>query len=251
MTSVLDLMGGRTEPLLMADVGAVRFVILNRPEKRNALTRQMRRDFARLLAEAETDEAVSAIVLIGADPAFSGGVDLTERSAGPPHPPVEPNPGVALRALTKPSIAAVNGACVAGALEMALSCGFAIASERATFADTHARVGLFPRWGQGMLLSDAIGIRRARQMMLGGQPIDAGTALAWGLVNEVTPHAALAERALALAEAMAATAATHPLPFTLHADMLRGMDAEQTAKTAIVERTMLARFDAEKRQDGQ
>ncbi|WP_157220708.1 enoyl-CoA hydratase-related protein [Flavisphingomonas formosensis] len=241
---------GSAEPIVVADRGAVRLVILNRPEARNALTRQMRRDFAQLLAEADADPAVAAIILTGTDPAFSGGVDLRERAAGPPQPPVEPNPGVVLRRLVKPAVAAINGACVSGALEMVLSCGFAIASERACFADTHVRVGLFPRWGQGVLLTEAVGIRRARQMMLASQPIDAATALAWGIVNEVVPHDALLSRAMDLAEAIAATAAAHPLPFELCVAMLRDMEGGRAAGAAEIERRKLAAFDAQRRQDG-
>ncbi|MBA2933740.1 enoyl-CoA hydratase/isomerase family protein [Sphingomonas sp. CGMCC 1.13654] len=245
MTMIADLIDGRTDPLLIADRGAVRVVILNRPDARNALTRQMRRDFAALLAEADADAAISVIVLTGADPAFSGGVDLRETIAGRAAP-VEPNPGVALRRVAKPVIAAINGACITGALEMMLSCGFAIASDRARFADTHGRVGLFPRWGQGMLLTDAIGVRRARQMMLTGLPVDAATALDWCLINEVVAHDTLIARALELAEAIAMTAGDHPLPFRLHVDMLREIGAVRAAGAAVIERTMLHRFDEQR-----
>jgi enoyl-CoA hydratase len=202
MTLIADLVGGSAEPLLSIKQGSSCVLIINRPAARNALTRQMRRDFPALVASAERDESVAAIILTGVDPAFSAGVDLKERAASR-EPPVRPNPGEVLRATRKPVIAAVNGACVTGALEMALSCSFIIASSEARFADTHARVGIAPRWGQTALLPDAIGTRRARQMMLTGEFIDARTALEWGLVNEVLPHARLLERCAALAEEIA------------------------------------------------
>lgn len=235
-----DLIAARDDAIVVADRDAVRFVILNRPAARNALTRAMRADFAQILAAADADDRVAAVVLTGAGGTFSAGVDLKDRVAG--MPPVEPNPGVALRAMTKPVIAAIDGACVTGALEMALSCDFAIAAPGARFADTHCRVGLFPRWGGGTLLTSAIGVRRARQMMLTGAFVDADTALAWGLVNEIVAGGALLGRAAELAGMMARQRQAHPLPYRLHAAMLR--DSEAARDTVTIEKTMLDQFDA-------
>ena len=88
---------------------------------------------------------------------------------------------------------------VTGGLELALGCDFLIASDRASFADTHARVGVMPGWGLSVLLPQAIGVRRAREMSLTGNYIDASTAEKWGLVNRVVPHEALLETVHALA----------------------------------------------------
>ena len=85
-------------------------------------------------------------------------------------------------------IGAINGAAVTGGFEVALTCDFLVASERARFADTHARVGIMPGWGLTVLLAEAIGHRRAREMSVTGNFLDAPTALAWGLVNHVVPH---------------------------------------------------------------
>jgi len=224
MTLIDQLARESTEPLLSIREGRVCILVINRPAARNALTRQMRRDFPALVGCADQDESVAAIILTGVDPAFSAGVDLKERAASR-EPPVSPNPGEVLRSTRKPVIAAVNGACVTGALEMALSCSFIIASSEARFADTHARVGLVPRWGQTALLPDAIGARRARQMMLTGEFIDARTALEWGLVNEVVPHAQLLERCAALAEQIARADA---------ASIRRQMRASHAAATAML-----------------
>jgi len=245
VADVAALVAGSTAPIVVADDGEVRFVILNRPEARNALTRAMRADFARLLAEADGDERIAALVLTGAAGVFSAGVDLKDRIAGAP--PVEPNPGVALRALDKPIVAAIDGACVTGALEMALSCSFAIATPQARFADTHCKVGLFPRWGGGTLLTGAIGTRRARQMMLTGSFIDADTAFAWGLVNEIVSSDDLFNRAVSLARAMATQASAHPLPYRLHDRMLRAIDAQLPA--VAIETAALDLFDREARAD--
>jgi len=82
----------------------------------------------------------------------------------------------------------VNGAAVTGGLELALACEFLIASERARFADTHARIGVQPGWGLTVALAEAVGLRRAREMSATGNFIGARTALEWGLVNHVVPH---------------------------------------------------------------
>ena len=89
---------------------------------------------------------------------------------------------------TKPMIGAINGAAVTGGLELALGCDFLVASERARFADTHARVGVVPGWRLTVELPEAIGYRRAKEMSVTGNFVDAETALAWGLVNHVVPH---------------------------------------------------------------
>ena len=100
---------------------------------------------------------------------------------------------------SKPIIGAVNGVAVTGGLELALQCDFLVASERARFADTHARVGVHPLWGLTVLLPQAVGMRRAREMSATGNFVDAATALAWGLVNHVVAHDELLPTARRLA----------------------------------------------------
>jgi len=234
MTSVHELVAQSTAPWVAADRGSARFIVINRPAARNALTRQMRRDFPGFIEAAERDERIAAVILTGVDPAFSAGVDLKERGSGA-FAPISPSPAEVLRAAGKPIIAAVNGPCVTGALEMALSCSFIIASDQARFADTHAKVGLFPRWGQTALLPSAVGARRAKQMILSGAFIDAATALAWGLVNEMTAHERLLDRCLELAEQIAgaeqrsAAAQMRALRDTDAAALRAGLEAERRA----------------------
>jgi enoyl-CoA hydratase len=167
-------------------------VTINRPSARNALTAAMRRDFAALFEALDESEDVDVVVLTGADPAFCSGVDLKDRLADGTVPPrVEPNPAAVLRTMRLPVIAAVNGACVTGGLEMALSCSFAIASDRARFGDTHAKVGILPGWGLSALLPAAVGLWRARELSFTGRILDAQDAAAYGLVNRVVPHETL------------------------------------------------------------
>jgi len=198
---VYTLAGGETAPIVIVTRAATRFVIFNRPSARNALTRAMRRAFAAVLAEADADVRVRAVIVTGAGGVFCAGVDIKESRAAPA-PMVRPHPGEALRGMSKSVIAAVDGACITGGLEIALNCSFILASARATFADSHAKVGFFPAWGLTAMLPRAIGMRRARQMMLTAAPIDAERAYAWGLVNEVVAPPALLPRALELADGM-------------------------------------------------
>ena len=194
--------------------GPVVLVILDRPEARNALTGAMIASLGSALVDADADPDVAAVVLTGRDPAFCAGLDLTDLvrtyddvAATPRRAAPSAGEPIVRRGLvpdtTTPVIGAVNGPAVTGGLELALGCDFLIASERATFADTHARVGVLPAGGMTIRLPQLIGVKRARQMSLTGDFVDAGTACAWGLVNEVVAHDELVPRALALAGSVA------------------------------------------------
>lgn len=190
------------EGLLHSRDGAVLTITFDRPRRRNALDLATRAELAELLALADSDPEVRAVILTGADPAFSSGVDMTELFGDPAYVAPAVDPATQARGMLTPTIAAVNGACVTGALELMLCCTFALASERAIFADTHTKVGLLPGWAMSAHLPAAVGAGRAAQLTVTGLPIDARTALTWGLVNEVLPHEALLPRAQELAAAI-------------------------------------------------
>ena len=192
--------------------GPVALVILDRPEARNALTAAMISSLGTALLDADANPDIAAVVLTGRDPAFCAGLDLKDLArtyedvAEGRGTSADARPAVRrglMPATTKPRIGAVNGPAVTGGLELALGCDFLIASERATFADTHARVGVMPAGGMTIRLPELVGINRARQMSLTGNFVDAATACAWGLVNEVVPHDELIPRTLALAGSIA------------------------------------------------
>lgn len=173
-------------------------VRFDRAEKKNALTVAMRLELEAICAAIDADDAVDVLLLTATDPVFSAGVDIKEVGAlGTSMRATDP--GRALRGVEKPVIAAVNGACVSGALEIALSCDFILASERARFADTHARLGALPRWGLSALLPRAVGLAKAKEMTITGNFVGADEALRLGLVNRVVPHESLRDTALALA----------------------------------------------------
>lgn len=183
---------------------AVATVTLNRPEARNALSREVRHQLERVLGELDADPSVRAILLTGSDPAFCSGVDVKElENDKSPGEPIGPRSSPIIHATT-PLIGAINGAAYTGGLELALACHFLIASDRAIFADTHSRLGVTPGWGLTVLLSEAVGSRRARELSVTSRAIDAATALSWGLVNHVVPHDELLPFATALAQQVAA-----------------------------------------------
>lgn len=167
---------------------AVRTVTMNRPEARNALSSQLLGELRQAMAEAEADPGVHVVVLTGADPAFCAGLDLNEVGAGGPNLAAGTGGSLPWAPMTKLVIGAVNGAAVTGGLELALLCDLRVASDRAKFGDTHARVGIMPGWGLSVLLPRAVGLARAIEMSMTGNFMTAEEALASGLVNHVVPH---------------------------------------------------------------
>ncbi|CAN5714065.1 enoyl-CoA hydratase [soil metagenome] len=200
-----------SDVILVEVADAVATVTLNRPDARNALSTELLRAIPRTVAELDADESVAAIVLTGADPAFCAGLELREVGSGDGGPlrnsgasggtdaEAQARRGPMPVGRTTPLIGAVNGAAVTGGLELALACDWLVASEKARFADTHARVGIQPGWGLTVLLPQAVGMRRAREMSATGNFVDAATALRWGLVNHVVPHDELVPTAQQLA----------------------------------------------------
>ena len=208
--------------LLVAVSDRIATITLNRPEARNAMTKRMRNDLCAALRAADADEGVDAIILTGADPVFTGGVDLREVAADGLTKNPDGNkrqaedPAQACRDTAKPLICAVNGTCVTGGLEIALSCDFIVASDQARFADTHAKIGVIAAWGMTALLPRAVGKRMAKEMTASARFVYAEEALRIGLVNHVVPHDELLPQARALADQIVtattpATAATMQL----------------------------------------
>ena len=198
------------DALLIHRDGPVCELVLNRPSALNALNRDLIDRLGRALREASRDDSLRCLILTGNGRAFSAGVDLKEIAQASDIASSLTSSGAdglldIARACRVPIISGVNGFAITGGLELALMGDFLIASEDARFADTHARVGITPSWGMTQILPRLIGVNRARQMSLTGGFVDAGTALSWGLVNEVLPPAGLMPRARALAAQVAET----------------------------------------------
>ncbi|HMG27587.1 MAG TPA: enoyl-CoA hydratase [Acidimicrobiia bacterium] len=193
-----------SETVLSETADRVSTVTLNRPDARNAMNTELQRELAIALAAAEADDTVDVVVLTGAAPAFCAGLDLRELGTTAANlvggrDDEHRSPFTVLWTMTKPVIGAINGPAVTGGFELALGCDFLVASERATFGDTHARVGVTPGGGMSVFLPQTVGLRKAKEMSLTGNFIDAHDALALRLVNHVVAHDDLLPTATALA----------------------------------------------------
>ena len=193
-----------------ATKGPAAWITLNRPAKRNALSPVMLAELHRALDQAEASPEARVLVLTGTPPAFCAGADLEFFHARLDEPDgcdqflaavIEPLARLMarLRASSRPVIAAVNGACAAGGLELILACDLIVATADATFTDAHSRLGIAPAVGAAAGLARAVGEFRAKRILLASEPIGAATMADYGLVTEVTAPEALADRVTALA----------------------------------------------------
>ena len=197
----------------MADVetsrdGAVLTITLNRPEKLNAFTGDLHKALAAALKEARADD-VRAVVVTGAGRAFCAGQDLTEfrdatgdileRLRATYHPNI-----LAVRALEKPVIAAVNGVAAGAGMSFAAACDLRVAADNASFVPGFIGIGLVPDAGGTYFLNRLLGASRAFEWMSSNRRLTAAEAHAWGLVSEVVEADALQTRAAELASFYAA-----------------------------------------------
>ncbi|WP_032368317.1 enoyl-CoA hydratase/isomerase family protein [Rhodococcoides fascians] len=195
-------------------VGTIR---LNRPHARNAFTFDMVHDWAQLLRDAQTNEAVRVIVLTATgDKAFCSGIDLGSISnANASLTPLERKSHLhdeihkvafALEHLDKPVIASINGAAVGAGLDMALMCDMRIAARSARLSEGYIKVGLTPGDGGAYYLPRLVGTAKALELLLTGDFVGAEEALRIGLVNRVVDDVDLASATKAFAEQIAASA---------------------------------------------
>ncbi len=193
--------------------GAVATVTLDRAAKLNALTAGMLDGLEAACGALDRDETVRAVIVASSSPkAFCAGADIAEwgplGAQGMWQRWIRDGQRVfdRLARLRQPTIAAIGGIAYGGGLELALACDLRVASEAARFAFPEATVGAVPGWAGSQRLPRVVGAGRAKQLILLGQPIDAATAAAWGLVAEVVPADRLQARALELARRIAENA---------------------------------------------
>lgn len=200
-----------SEPVLLwEEDGDIVTLTLNRPEAMNALSTPLRVALGEAFGRLKGRES-GAVILTGAgDRAFCAGLDLKElggetSAKADPAAAASGSDTDAVRAMEDcplPIIGAINGVAITGGFELALACDVLVASSRARFADTHARVGIMPGWGLSQKLSRAIGIYRAKELSLTGNFLPADQAADWGLVNRVVAPEALLPTCRSLAEDM-------------------------------------------------
>jgi len=223
---------------------------LNRPEKLNALSMQLRGELVAAIEQLRSDAAVRVLILTGAGRAFCAGLDLDELStaASKAARPSELDVVAALANFTGPVIGAINGVAATGGFEIAMACDILIASTQAQFADTHAKVGLLPGWGLSVRLPRRIGLHRAKEMAFTARFVSAAEAGAWGLVNRVVLPGELLAQARAMAEQMLAVVPETLVHYKKLLDSSFGRPADEaliseraiaTATNAAVDRTAI------------
>lgn len=197
------------QTLLYEKKDGIGTVTINRPDKRNALNSTVYKELYDAFEAIEEDAEVRVVILTGAgDRAFCAGSDIAEmQNMGP----IEIQKFMVtirktsdfIYALTKPTIAAVNGYALGGGCELSMCCDLRIASDRARFGQPEITLGLIPGASGTQRLPRLIGAAKAKEMIFTGDLIDAATALSLGLVNKVVPAEKLMEEALALAAKLA------------------------------------------------
>jgi enoyl-CoA hydratase/carnithine racemase len=166
-------------------------LVLNRPERRNALSLEAMREVTSALEELSATTGVAVIVVEARGPAFSAGHDIAEMVGRDPefYDQLFTQCTAMMQAIhgvSQPVIAKVAGVATAAGCQLVASCDLVVASQRATFATPGVRIGLFCTTPM-VPVTKAVGRKRAMEMLLTGEPIDASTAMAWGLVNRVVP----------------------------------------------------------------
>ena len=191
--------------VLTEDHGAVRHVVLNRPEKRNALNDELILAIRAALEAAAADRDVLCVVVRGAGPLFSSGMDLAGLAALAADPerlrefrrPILETWNL-LEEMAKPTICQVHGACIGGAMELALACDLRVMAADAFIGMPETRVGLIPDVGGSSRLPAVVGLGRAKELVMTGRMIDGIEAERIGLVNRVAPLDELDEATEAL-----------------------------------------------------
>ena len=191
--------------------GHVGVVTMNRPEALNALNDQVLRDLDAVLTQAEEDSELYVLVVTGAGRSFVAGADIGQMSGfsaveGKAFGVYGNQVFAKLENLSKPTIAAVNGFALGGGCELAMACDIRLASEKAKFGQPETGLGITPGFGGTQRLPRIVGASRAMELILTAKTISAAQAREIGLVSEVYPPEELMDRALELANAIAANA---------------------------------------------
>lgn len=222
--------------LLFKKENKIGFVTLNRPEVYNALNASLLGELGEVVEEAKKDPDIGVVILTGAgEKAFVSGADISEIPASDAilawatsreHQSILDQ----LERMGKPSIAAINGYCLGGGLELAMACTLRIASENAKLGLPELGLGFVPGFGGTQRLTRLIGRGKAFEMILTAKPIDAGEAYRIGLVNQVVPLAELIPKAKEMAESILKSG---PTAIRLAMDLvLRGQEMSLDNSTA-------------------
>ncbi len=233
------------EELLYEVQGPMALITINRPAKRNAISLATLDELHAAVTAAAEDDAVRVIAITGAgDKAFASGSDLSEvedRDLKKALEPIVQGLAAQLESTPKPTIAAINGICFGGGLEVALGCDIRVASSRATFATPEGKLGIIPGGGATQRLPRVVGRGWGLHMLLMGEPIDAEHALRIGLVTRVVEPDELLREVRRMADHLAGFAPFVPrfMKLMVHAGMegslASGLALEKVAQGALCE----------------
>ncbi|HXJ91818.1 MAG TPA: enoyl-CoA hydratase-related protein [Terriglobia bacterium] len=233
------------EAVLIRRRDGVATLVLNRPEKLNAINAALIEGLTTALDSVERDREIRVAVITGAGRGFCAGGDIEQMMelktgfhSAAFRGFLEAGHGLVrkLRTLPKPVVASVNGPAAGGGVGLALACDLRIASERATFTQAFAKLGLHPDWGGSFNLPRLVGMGRALEMFWLSEPVRAEEAKRLGVINFLVPHESLADETAQLSARLAAAA---PLPMALmkqafyeriHTELERVMDHELEAQ---------------------
>lgn len=206
------------QQVLREDLDGLAILTLNRPEALNALSPTLFIELREHIdAIAASPDAIGCVILCGKGRSFSAGNDLKAIQAGEVAPSrhFQAETLEAIEALPQPVIAAVQGHCYTGSLELVLACDLTIAADDARFADTHGKWGMSPTWGMSQRLHRRVGLLKARELMFSGRVVGGAEAADIGLANQCVPAAELMDHAIAMARSFLRNSW-----FTLRADKM-------------------------------
>jgi enoyl-CoA hydratase len=234
-------MSESSQPVVLVErEGRVAILTINRPDKLNALSQQVRDEMLEQLVVLEKDDGVGCLVITGAgDKAFVAGADISEFEGRSPmdqrHAMRIPRLYDVMSTFPKPVIAMINGFCLGGGCELTLSCDMRIASDQARFGQPEIKLGLIPGGGGSQRLPRLVGLGQAMRLILSGDMIRADEALRIGLVDLVFPHAELRTQTLELAQRIASMS---PLTLKVAKESLRASERLAIEEGVLYERDL-------------
>ena len=242
-----------SDTILMEREGRVAILTVNRPDKLNALNDQVREDMLAALAQIENDDSLGVVVITGAgEKSFIAGADISEFEGRTPfdqrHAMRSPRIFDIMSSFPKPVIAMINGFCLGGGCELAMSCDLRIATEKARFGQPEIKLGLIPGGGGTQRLPRLVGTGHALRLILTGDMIGAAEAQAIGLVEMVVPHDELRAKTLELAQKIAAMS---PLTVKVAKEAVRASEKMSLEEGIVYERDLFCLcFSTEDKNEG-
>jgi len=242
-----------TDVILQEREGRVAILTINRPEKMNALNQAVRDSMLEILGQIEKDDSVGAIVITGAgEKSFVAGADIGEFDGRSPFDQREamrfPRVFDVMASFPKPVIAMINGFCLGGGCEMAMSCDIRVASEKARFGQPEINLGLIPGGGGTQRMPRIIGMGQAMRLILSGDMIFGAEAKEIGLADLVFPPEELREKTLELAQAIASKS---PLTLRVAKEAMRASERMSVDDGIVYERDLFCLcFSSEDKAEG-